>query len=429
MINENHGERLPKLTTHPVSPRVQVDLSEFEPKLVLRSELRQCGKQTKWKHHDGEGEVDIIVSYDLKGLTRLGVFTMTNGTILDTMFTWKQTIGLQFICWTLVAFLYYSQVDANDIDTDGLTRATSVMNAVLGFCLGLYVSLSISRWWEMRQAFGCVVAAALNLMMAVCINTPVNSDVRSLYLKRRITRYATASVALIFRDHDGFDELDLQVLKEKKLLTTQECKKLAGKTQPSAILWLWIGLQLKAAFTSGVLEVDPVEKALLNKYTFRARESLQKINTFIHTQLPLPYIHILVLLTKIFFMLSCLQSSAQIFVYLKSPDDAEVSLFVETLTLFVIPMTYQGLIDLAERVSNPFGTDTVDFPGELYQRSLVLQCNEMIEAAHGSIKEEEEPPQSMARYTSGNFHNGIDAPSGTNSKGDADVDDDCGTRL
>ena len=65
----------------------------------------------------------------------------------------------------------------------------------------------------------------------------------------------------------------------------------------------------QAAFTSGVLEVDPVEKALLNKYTFRARESLQKINTFIHTQLPLPYIHILVLLTKIFFMLSCLQVS------------------------------------------------------------------------------------------------------------------------
>ena len=62
-----------------------------------------------------------------------------------------------------------------------------------------------------------------------------------------------------------------------------------------------------------------------------------------------------------------------------------MALIMESIILWVVPVIYQGLIDLTEKISNPFSGDEIDFPGEMYQKALLGQCNEFIEVRHFAL--------------------------------------------
>ena len=69
--------------------------------------------------------------------------------------------------------------------------------------------------------------------------------------------------------------------------------------------------------------------------------------------------------------------------YVALYDQDYMALIMEVLILTVVPVIYQGLIDLTEKISNPFGGDEIDFPGEMYQKALLAQCHDFIEVRHG----------------------------------------------
>jgi len=88
----------------------------------------------------------VITYYNLKELTRLGALFTYNGTILDSTFTWLQAGFLQVLAWGFVGFFYALELDSSNLNTDVVEGAIGIINAVLAFSLGLYVSVSINRY-------------------------------------------------------------------------------------------------------------------------------------------------------------------------------------------------------------------------------------------------------------------------------------------
>lgn len=345
----------------------------LEPEISLPARLQETFLQTLWVSLS-EDMPSVIVAYNTQQLTMLGALFMYNGTILDSPFTWLQAGFLQLLAWGFVGFFYALDMEAEQLSTDNISSSIRIINAVLAFSLGLYVSLSINRWWEMRNACGAVIGNTVNLVMQVCMYSPDNSNPQILNLKRRITRYGTASVALLFVEDDR-----MQKLVRRKILTKTEAKALEGKGAAAMIMWLWIGSLLQRAIAEGILLQDINLLVKLLGFVIRAREAIQKVGTFINVQLPLPYVHVIIAITKLVFFMLTFQAGCKMFVALKATDI--MALIMEVLILVVVPVIYQGLIDLTEKISNPFGGDEIDFPGEMYQKSMLKLCNEFIEAA------------------------------------------------
>lgn len=91
------------------------------------------------------------------------------------------------------------------------------------------------------------------------------------------------------------------------LLTSVEVKALEGKGSQAMILWLWIGSLLQRAFAERLLLADI--KVLMKLYSNvqEARNSIQKVGTFINVQLPLPYVHVIICITKLVFLMLTFQ--------------------------------------------------------------------------------------------------------------------------
>lgn len=83
------------------------------------------------------------------------------------------------------------------------------------------------------------------------------------------------------------------------------------------------------------------------------------------------------ILSYMMLVAECYQGGCSIYVALYENDF--LGLLMEMMILVIVPLIYQGLIDLTEKIGNPFGGDEIDFPGELYQKQLLAQCNEFIE--------------------------------------------------
>lgn len=317
---------------------------------------------------------DVITTYNIKELTMLGALFTYNGTILDSSFTFLQAAFLQLLAWGFVGFFYALDSTAEDLTADNIEDAIRLINTVLSFSLGLYVSVSINRWWEMRGAVGAVIGATSTMIMMLCMFAPNDEDPRLLNLKRKVVRFGTASVALQF-----VEEERLAKLTKRGLLTKREGNALKGKKAQAMILWLWIGSLLQRAFVEGMLLGDIKVIMKLMKYVHDARDSIQKVNTFTNVQLPLPYVHVIICIAKLVFLMLTFQGACKMYVALYEGD--YMALMLEMLILWVVPIIYQGLIDLTEKISNPFGGDEIDFPGEMYQKALLAQCHDFIESA------------------------------------------------
>lgn len=371
-LGETNGEAS-KPTPKPTPKLKYAFLERPERKLAFPNRLQEHFLQTIWVSLS-EDMPSVIVAYNTAQFTMLGTLFTYNGTILDSPFSWLQAGFLQILAWGLVGFFYALDVDTDNLKTKNITDAIVLINAVLAFSLGLYVSLSINRWWEMRGSIGAVIGATANLTWYASLFCPSVDDPITLNLKRRVMRYGTASVALLFVEDNR-----LEKAQERGLLTKVEMAQLKGKGSPPMLLWLWIGLLIQRAVAEEI--IFPDIKFLL-KIMMRirdARDMIQRVTTFTNVQLPLPYVHVIIAITKLVFFMLTFQGGCKMFISLKNGD--YLALIMEVLVLAVMPMIYQGLIDLTEKISNPFGGDEIDFPGEAYQKALLGQCNEFIAAA------------------------------------------------
>jgi hypothetical protein len=314
-----------------------------------------------------------LLVYDLKKLiTYGGVFTaLTRGTIFRVDGGVIKHVAVLCLVFTAVAVGMWAGIEnLETLDTGSLQELASYMNGFCPFVLGLYVSLALTRWWALRvQALGSVFDAVANSAMLVsCVlANPEHRVVRDLVVK-----WGMASIFLLVKAaREDTRDADLVA---KGLLSESELEKLQGISLHgrAMVMWAWIMRISQETFEAarGPRPHAPKLMAVFNQ-CIAARNGIQVIHTYLQTQLPFAYVHLLTLLINVNNLVVTIKCGA-VFIVSYAKDDHQ-TMGYQILMLLLVPVLYHGLLSISYVIQDPFGEDMLDFPIAAFVE-YVAQC-------------------------------------------------------
>merc|ERR1712232_67556 len=200
----------------------------------------ETGRASSAFSKDGglELESGFVVSYSVAALMTPRVFFMMTGTILENKLLWLNQCGIMlvftscaalFIFWPLQNFGKW--VNLMDDHTEIFLIALQTMAALL---LTFYVSLSVSRWWDLRfLGVRNIETASQELLLFISRFVTRDKQVLSA-----IRRYTKASLLLIFCERT--DNVTIAHLRDLRILEEEELEQLQHMTNAPKSIWAWI---------------------------------------------------------------------------------------------------------------------------------------------------------------------------------------------
>jgi len=306
-----------------------------------------------------------VLWYDQALLVKRGAI-ITAFRAKGTIFTMDASIPviiLIYICIAAAAFCGVRYASKMEFETDKLEKVSDYLNRFIPFILGLYVTLSVERWWALRtEGIGKVLDAAQNIAFSTATLLP-GPDFAPY--EDQLLKYALSSVSLIVNMCRGGASIDVLGPKRDNLLTAEEVEILS--TIPyraqATVMWTWILLVATKVMEEHA--IPPSKQRDINAEVIKARDGIEKIMTYMQSQLPFAYVHLVTLLVNLNNIIMALKcgvvaaGQAQEGNYLYAGS--------QLIFLVVVPLLYQGLLTVAFIIADPFGEDLLDFPIMAYQ--------------------------------------------------------------
>ena len=313
-----------------------------------------------------------VVGYSADALTTFG-WCRTNGTVCRTKFLWIQTLLL--LCTTAGIGYVGSLTKAfDDVHITSLYHLIMFMNGLSTFLLGLFVSLSLSRWWSLRYTclgeLWTVVAE-----LAMLAGSYLSGTAEKKKIRHQLVRYGLLSFALVFKDARGESASEyLDDFEEKGWCTPEEAVVLRRVAIKSEAPWVW-ACELVARTT----EQGHIPSGL--RYEFharclRGRTAVNNVLVFVQTPLPLMYVHLIVVLVKVTSFVWSLYTGvtlAQAFDD-TNPATNEHDVWPLLLLQIIVPLVYQSALELHRKLLNPFLETSAGFPEATYFSAIRKEC-------------------------------------------------------
>lgn len=321
-----------------------------------------------------------LLTYDLKVLVRWGgiATAFTKGTIFTVDDGIVKLTTMMTLSFLLIFFLVYFLMDHEDLknlDTEGLENLAVYMNGFVPFVLGLYVEIALVRWWALRvQALGTVFDSVSNVAMLVsCVLPgPEHKEVRLTVVK-----WGMASIYLLVKA--ARDQSKLEDLAKKELLSQQELDAIkdASLYGRAMIMWGWIMRICQEHFGScrGPPPHAPKLAAVFN-LCLASRNGIQTIHTYLETQLPFAYVHLITLLVNVNNLIICIKCAVVFSKGLVNNDPQTMG--YQLLMFLLVPVLYQGLLSISYVIHDPFGEDMLDFPIAAFAEYVAKSCDAML---------------------------------------------------
>lgn len=332
-----------------------------------------------------------LVHYDSELLLKSGAI----GTMFceGTIFVQDMQIYIimfeYFVFSAIVLALYYvSGPTASDAETGGVIKALSQLSGALRnltpFVFGLFVSLTLARWWSMRiGSLGVILDGIIFDTMFVCgmgsrrrhhlnwtdeQHNDYEDDVARIY------KLGVASMMCITAHSRG--DLGMETLVENELLTRDEADDLADCPNKAQVLWSWIG-------TIGTdllnrLGVAPPNHNVFYMQSKQSTNAITALEAYYDSQLPLPYVHIIILLVTMNNLLMCLDTSMKMGLAL---HQGKTHIFaILAVDLVLVPLLYQAMLFICFQVEDPLGDDITDFPIIAFQAGSYRASRAVVKA-------------------------------------------------
>mmetsp|Transcript_97792 Transcript_97792/g.224228 ORF Transcript_97792/g.224228 Transcript_97792/m.224228 type:complete len:501 (+) Transcript_97792:39-1541(+) len=311
------------------------------------------------------GKVKLL-KYDLRNLVRLGgLLTFGSlGTVMNVSHDGWITILCNIVISAVVAagvLLTMTNEEILDLKgADDLRELTKYMNGFCPFILGLYLSMTLTRWWDLRvKALGAHLDCICNLFMLACVHFEGQQHSQA---RARIKNLALASVVLVVRMARGHNEVNDLV--GRGLLTQVEAETLqeAPLTERPMVIF---PLLLQALWaTSNAAELPAPNRNIFQVECIKARDAVQTIHTHLKTQLPFTYVHLIVMLVT---FNNCLLSvKCGVWIALGVAESSSLKVGVQVIYVLVVPLLYNALLCVSYILEDPFGEDLLDFPMAAY---------------------------------------------------------------
>jgi len=323
-----------------------------------------------------------LLRYDLAKLVKYSAFPMLcgYGTIFGGDKTAVTNVGLMLCIFSIVCLLvclsHLNNFDElKDLDTVAMDQLANQINSFVPFCLGLYVSLSLSRWWTLRiSALGKVLDSFCNLsmLMACELHAKKWTDLRTQVLK-----YGFGSLTLLTQA--ARQKGDLQKLVDQGCLSAMEARSVEKHVdlwQRPMILWVWI-MRISMSAMYHQKSPNPRIGAVLNECT-KATDGMNTINEYMDTQLPFAYVHLITFLVNVQNIMLAINAGLKFATAL--PEMRYLMMFSQVAMVCAVCFLYQALLQITYIVMDPFGDDALDFPVQAYSCYLASTIHALLEA-------------------------------------------------
>mmetsp|Transcript_92467 Transcript_92467/g.247337 ORF Transcript_92467/g.247337 Transcript_92467/m.247337 type:complete len:574 (+) Transcript_92467:33-1754(+) len=311
-------------------------------------------------------------------LTTVSMGTVWTGTSI-TMYEllWLSVVGCSVALGNL-------QSDVGpDVNLSNLRALVDYLNGSIPFFIALFCTTSLQRWWAMRtDAFQSISNATSNIMIILIACLPEEEFSVAM---EKVFRLAAASVLTMTRAVRSEDRyLKWEDLVKRHFLSRVEGE-LLSKTpclHVSGVLWCWIQrlcvemMRRHAESSEGFSGVP--ERELQHQCT-RAREGFELLHTYLDTQLPFAYAHLIVFAVNIVNLVVASSCGIQ-FAFAVKRQDYQAAL-AQAVFGVVLHSIYQGLLVVAHFVENPFCDEEYAFPIIAFQDYVMTSCEALL--AHG----------------------------------------------
>jgi len=346
-----------------------------------------------------------LLRYDLKTLVQYGGLAsmFAKGTVFTMDYNAAKNVLTMVILAAICAFLTYSCAGSDDdlekLNTSSLEKLATHVNAFVPFCLALYVTLTLQRWWALRvDALGKLYDSFCNICMVI------SCELRGhewFQVRDQVAKYGIASIELLVKAARGGPYgADLSTLVQKDLLTLSEVALLDQQItlwQRPMMLWAWImRICLVALDEQGV---PPPRTGVVQMQCVQARDGIATINTYLDTQLPFAYVHLITLLVNVQNLIIAVKSGV---VFATAIPAGNTLLMVQQVFVVItVCLIYQGLLGISYMVLDPFGDDLLDFPIKAYTSYIAASCDAMYMAQEECPALDDERdlfPGNLAKY-------------------------------
>lgn len=341
----------------------------------------------------GHSGTEKFSHYDSGKLLSYGAFAtlFSTGTIFvadkQLYFVMSQYIIVALICMALyIALGVQSDEDGNVPATEPggflhtLKLVSDDLNSTTPFVFGFFVSVTLARWWSMRSDTMCTIMSAIK-MNVLYLQSQLqlrNKGLSQEVVKdleediRKLIRYGVSSMWTMTAHARG--RLDLSKLVSQGLLTEEERVILEDVPNREQVLWTWIG-----SVGVDVMETLKVPPPNMNPYLMevkKAANAITALEAYYDSQLPFPYVHMIVLLLAANNLMMSVVTALQMAV--DQHLNKNTAFVTGCLNLFVVQMVYQALCFVCFLIEDPFGDDVTDFPIIAFQGDTYATCKHLV---------------------------------------------------
>jgi len=363
-------------------PHKKAGTIQLDPKLRRFSEFRQEHTEFVTLAYGHAGKAKILL-YDLAALVKSGALhsaVNTPGTIftMDSSLIRSQSMYVAFFL-AIFTVSYFAVPDVGgSIDRLELEEVAEYLNVFIPFILGLYISLCLARWWMLRvDGVGAVLDASLNLSLLMSSMFP---GAEWSELHDQVLRWGLASVSLIVNSCREIESIESLGPKGDGLVTEEEMliiKEIPYRARPQ-VMWCWI-LMLSAKIC-GDVGMPPGRYRDIAMECVSARNGISLIWTYLRTQLPFAYVHLVTFLVNLNNLVVSFKCGMVMAMAMKAGSWSQC--VNQVLFLFVVPPLYQGLLGISHVIHDPFGEDLLDFPVMAFQEYTNESCVSVIRHGH-----------------------------------------------
>jgi hypothetical protein len=326
-----------------------------------------------------------LLRYDIVKLVKSGgiLSAASLGTVFTLDSTIRKVLVAHLVLATLSAGLVFLDPGLSTNEVKGLILLSKYLNGFVPFVLGLYIALALTRWWLLRTtALAPVYDCLCSICVLAAVLLPSTEELRPV--RESILKYGIACVTLVMQAAREND--DVSALVKQDLLTGQEAKLIErfGLYQRAMIMWSWIPRIMFFAFEAHDIPW-PVYTNVMRE-SLKAREAIQTIHTYLWTQIPFAYVHLINLIVNIQNIVNSVKCGMvagitfrELF-FRDGPFTLYYTILSEIVTWFTIPVIYHGLLTISYIVQDPFGEDVLDFPISAYSDNVVDTCRALLAA-------------------------------------------------
>lgn len=263
----------------------------------------------------------------------------------------------------------------------GFDTLSSHMQPLTMFIFGLFTSLSIGRWWSLRiDSLGFVMDAIVYITGFLSGNLVRTSHLSPEEVKHmeqdiiKCMKLSIASLAALTQKSRG--ESNMSKLVKVDLITEQEAELLDLCPSAGFVLWSWIGSLGDQILTT--LKVPPPNRNPFWAEVQGASNSITRLEANHDSQLPFPYVHVIVMLVNINNISIAFRDGLHISqAYLA---EAWMKLALLAVHLLLVPTMYQALLMICFMIEDPLGDDITDFPIVAFQSRIYSESKRVVKA-------------------------------------------------